>query len=180
MEIHERLDDIAQLLETARAVPLSTSCVVPRNEALDLVEDARDALPEAIREADEILANREQLLDDASNEAQQVLSSANAQASDLISGAQHDADRIVDNARADADEMLDRARAEARRMIDEQEVLLRAGKKRPNCSKMPNCGRDRSWTTHSARQMNLPSRLAMKLRPSDFRPTSLSMESLPS
>ena len=126
MEIHERLDDIAQLLETARAVPLSTSCVVPRNEALDLVEDARDALPEAIREADEILANREQLLDDASNEAQQVLSSANAQASDLISGAQHDADRIVDNARADADEMLDRARAEARRMIDEQEVLLRA------------------------------------------------------
>ena len=58
MEIHERLDDIAQLLETARAVPLSTSCVVPRNEALDLVEDARDALPEAIREADEILANR--------------------------------------------------------------------------------------------------------------------------
>jgi hypothetical protein len=51
MEIHERLDDIAQLLETARAVPLSTSCVVPRNEALDLVEDARDALPEAIREA---------------------------------------------------------------------------------------------------------------------------------
>ena len=39
MEIHERLDDIAQLVETAGAVPLSTSCVVRRNEALDLVVD---------------------------------------------------------------------------------------------------------------------------------------------
>ncbi len=126
MEIHDRLDDIAQLLETARAVPLSTSCVVPRNEALDLVDDARDALPEAIREADEVLAAREQLIEDAQSEADQVVAAATTQAGDLVSGAQHDADSIVDNARADADEMLDRARAEARRMIDEQEVLLRA------------------------------------------------------
>lgn len=126
MEIYDRLDDLAQLIETARAVPLSTSCVVPRNEALDMVEDARDVLPDSIREADDILAKREQILDDAHREAEELVTGAQDQSHDMVVSAQQDADRIVDNARNDADDLLNRARDEARRMIDEQEVLLRA------------------------------------------------------
>ena len=126
MEIHDRLDDVARLLETARAVPLSTSCVVPRNEALDLVEDARASLPDSIREADDVLAEREDLIEDAEREASETVRLAQSEAVQLVNQAQIDADAIVDDARSDADEMLDRARAEGRRMIDEQEVLLRA------------------------------------------------------
>ncbi|MEI8082100.1 MAG: hypothetical protein WCI74_09680 [Actinomycetes bacterium] len=126
MEIHDRLDDIARLLETARAVPLSTSCVVPRNEALDLVEDARASLPDSIREADDVLAEREDLIEDAEREAAETVRLAQSESVQLVNQAQIDADRIVDDARSDADEMLERARAEGRRMIDEQEVLLRA------------------------------------------------------
>lgn len=126
MDIHDRLDDLAQLIETARAVPLSTSCVVPRNETLDLVDDVRDALPATVSEAEEVLARRDQILEDATAEAHHILSTAESQASEMMSVAQSDGDRIIDNARLDADEMLDRARQQARQLVDEQDVMLRA------------------------------------------------------
>lgn len=126
MDIHDRLDELAQLIETARAVPLSTSCVVPRNEALDIIDDARDALPEVVRDAEQVIAHRDQTLNDAAEEARHLVATADAQASEIMAAAQADSDRIVDNARADADDMLERARLEARRMIDEQEVMMRA------------------------------------------------------
>lgn len=126
MDIHDRLDDLARLLETARAVPLSTSCVVPRNDALDMVEEARAALPDAVREADDVLAEREDLIDDATRESEELLERARVEASQLVGNAQSDADRILDDSRNDADELLERARVQGRRMIDEQEVLLAA------------------------------------------------------
>ena len=126
MEIHDRLDDIARLLETARAVPLSTSCVVPRNEALDLVEEARASLPDSIREADDVLAEREDLLEEAQRESEEMVKTAQSDAAQLVAQSQVDSDRILDDARSDADELLERARTEGRRMIDEQEVLIQA------------------------------------------------------
>jgi len=126
MDIHDRLDDVARLLETARALPLSTSCVVPRNEALDMVEEAREALPDAIREADEVLAEREDLLEEAQRESDEMVQAAITESAQVRDHAQQDGDRILDNARTDADELLERARAEGRRMIDEQEVLIQA------------------------------------------------------
>lgn len=126
MDIHDRLDDLARLIETARAVPLSTSCVVPRNDALDMLEEARAALPDAVKEADDVLAEREDLLDDAHREADEALQGAEEQAEQMILQSRQDSEAIVDQARVDADSLLERARNEARRMIDEQEVLIQA------------------------------------------------------
>ncbi len=126
MDIHDRLDNLARLLETARAVPLSTSCVVPRNEVLDMLEEARAALPDAVKEADDVLAQREDLLDDAHREADDSLRAAEEEAQQLVVVSRQDSDTIIDQARSDADDMLARARNEARRMIDEQEVLIQA------------------------------------------------------
>lgn len=137
MEIYDRIEDLSRLVETARAVPLSTSCVLPRGDALDLLEEIRAALPAAVKDADEVLAQREELLDEAQRQSEHTIGTANQaadrtfaqarqEADDLVSDANRESADIIEDARADAESMLERARSEARRLIDEQEVLHRA------------------------------------------------------
>lgn len=137
MEIYDRIEDLARLVETARAVPLSTSCVLPRGDALDLLDDIRAALPAAVKEADEVLAERDDLLAEAHRQSEQTVATANEaadrtfaqarqEADDLIADAGQESADIIEEARADAEGMLERARAQSRRLIDEQEVLHRA------------------------------------------------------
>ena len=38
MEIHDKLDELGQLIESARAVPMSASCMVNRADVLALLE----------------------------------------------------------------------------------------------------------------------------------------------
>lgn len=137
MDIYDRIEDLARLIDTARAVPLSTSCVLPRGEALDLLDEIRAALPAAVKEADEVLAEREDLLDEAHRQSEEMIRTANETADrtfgqarqesdDLVAEANREAADIIEEARADAEGMLDRAQAQARLLIDEQEVLHRA------------------------------------------------------
>ena len=50
------LDALEQAVQAARAVPMSASVLVSRAELLDLVDQARSALPTQIGRADEVLA----------------------------------------------------------------------------------------------------------------------------
>ncbi len=51
------LDRIEDLLEAARAVPLSASVMVNRAELLDLLDQAREALPDDLKAADAVVAD---------------------------------------------------------------------------------------------------------------------------
>ena len=51
------LDRIEDLLEAARAVPLSASVMVNRAEVLDLLDQAREALPDDLKAADAVVAD---------------------------------------------------------------------------------------------------------------------------
>lgn len=134
MEILDRIDELGQLIETARSVPLSAACVVPRNDALDLLDDVRAALPGSVKEADEILVERDEMLDGARREAEKLVSEANVEANDTLADARSAADQvvsdanreaadIVDEARTEAELLLERAREESHRLVDEQEVM---------------------------------------------------------
>ena len=39
------LNELVEVVETARTVPMSASCVVPREHVLDLLDALREALP---------------------------------------------------------------------------------------------------------------------------------------
>ena len=72
-EIVERLDDLTDLIETAKALPLSQSCMVPRAEMLDLIDDARASLPESVLAAEQVLIRRDQILADAQADADRLV-----------------------------------------------------------------------------------------------------------
>ena len=84
MSVHERLDELTDMITSARAMPMSASCIVNRGEVLDILEDMRGSLPAEIREADALLDDRERVLADADAEAERILEQARAEAAALV------------------------------------------------------------------------------------------------
>ena len=60
------LDALTDVIERARSMPMSSSVLVNRNEALDLIDELRDALPTQLTRADEVLSDADQVLSDRS------------------------------------------------------------------------------------------------------------------
>lgn len=105
------LDALAEAVSRARAMPMSSSVLVSRAELLDLVAQAREALPDQLWRADEVLASADAQRAEAVAEGERVLTEARARASELVS-----TEHVVLEARAEAERILDEARADAERM----------------------------------------------------------------
>ncbi|MBN9619220.1 MAG: DivIVA domain-containing protein, partial [Actinobacteria bacterium] len=52
------LTELIELVETARALPMSASCVLPRERLLDLLDELREVLPPEMDEARTVIATR--------------------------------------------------------------------------------------------------------------------------
>jgi vacuolar-type H+-ATPase subunit H len=102
--LHAILDDLAALLENARTMPMSSSVLVPRADALALVDELRAALPEQLAHADEVLAEADAVLQDAHRQAEETLATARARALELVQ-----AEQVVVQAQSRAHEILEEA-----------------------------------------------------------------------
>ena len=85
MDVQERLDELAVLIEDAKAMPLSASCIVNRAQVLDLISEIRQLLPESVQRADELLADREAVVQDGRREADRILDRARTESDRLVS-----------------------------------------------------------------------------------------------
>ncbi|MCW2615043.1 MAG: hypothetical protein JWN08_2037 [Frankiales bacterium] len=110
-DLEDVLDRLSEVVEQARALPMSSSCVVNRDEVLGLLDDARASLPSALARAERVLRERQSLLDGAATEAAAVVAQAQQEQSRLVEAtavftrAQDEADRLLAAARADAEAM---------------------------------------------------------------------------
>ena len=110
-DLENALDHLSDVVEHARALPMSASCVVNRDEVLALVDDARASLPSALARAERVLRERETLLAKATEQADLVVAQAHqeqarlVEASAVFTRAQDEADRLLATARADAEAM---------------------------------------------------------------------------
>ena len=120
MDVHDKLDEVSSLVENARAMPMSASCVVNRGQVLDLLDDVRALLPDSLAAADDVLADREDIVAAARVEADQILAQAQADARALDS--EHEIYRAAvaeaDAVRADADAEATRMRRETDDYVD--------------------------------------------------------------
>ena len=89
------LDQIEDLVESSRAVPLSASIMVNKAEILDLLDQAREALPEDLVAADAVVADADAVLGRADSAAETRIAEANSRASSTIADANAQAERIV-------------------------------------------------------------------------------------
>jgi cell division septum initiation protein DivIVA len=104
------LDELVEIIERAKSMPLSSSAIISRDEVLDLLSAAREALPAELSRARRVLQDREELIAQAGREAAGVLDDARAQAAHMVERTE-----IVRQARAHADRLLADAEADARR-----------------------------------------------------------------
>ncbi|MEV6836120.1 ATP synthase F0 subunit B [Streptomyces sp. NPDC051133] len=130
MDVQKKLDEIVSTVSGARSMPMSASCVVNRAELLALLEEVRQALPGSLAQAQELIGDREQMVEQARMEADRIIENAHAERGSLVSGteiarrSQAESDRILAEARKEAEEI----RAEADDYVDSKlanfEVVL--------------------------------------------------------
>ena len=85
MEILRALDELAETIETARAMPMSSSVVVNRPHVLGLIQEAETLIPQEMREADRVLSERDEVLSAARDEAERLLTQASMERDRLLS-----------------------------------------------------------------------------------------------
>jgi cell division septum initiation protein DivIVA len=112
------LDELVEVVETARTVPMSASCVVPREHVLDLLDALREALPPELDAAHRVLARRDALLAEAAESAARTRGEAEAAAGQIRDQAGTQADAILADARHQAGEVGRAAEAEAFRIVE--------------------------------------------------------------
>jgi cell division septum initiation protein DivIVA len=130
MDLIERIEELQVLVEEAKAVPLSSSAVINREEFLELLAQLKQEVPEEIRQARWMSRDRDELLGRARKEAERIIAEAREQRDRLLSrteivhAAEREAERITDDAKERAAKM----RLEAEDYIDQKlagfEILL--------------------------------------------------------
>lgn len=130
--VFEALDQLVTIVEEARGLPMTASCVVPRGDVLDLLDDIRDAVPGEMDDAQDVLDHRDQTLAAAQAEAERLVGDAQNEAAAVMATAQAQADRTVRDATAQAEAILARAQADADRAVqagqDQHDSLVDRGR----------------------------------------------------
>ncbi|MFJ1755781.1 ATP synthase F0 subunit B [Kitasatospora sp. NPDC088134] len=107
MDVQQKLDEIIALVEKAKAMPMSASCVVNRAELTGLLRDLRDAMPAELAQAQSVVADHQQMVADAQAQADHIIRGAHDERGSLISDTE-----VVRQAQAEADRVRAEARAE--------------------------------------------------------------------
>jgi cell division septum initiation protein DivIVA len=121
MDILARLQQIEDIAQEAKSVPLSASVLVNRDEILEIVDAARNELPEEIKQARWIVRDREELLTKARRDAEAVIEKAHAERNWMVSETE-----VARTAREEAERLLDDANERARQMRLEAEDYVDA------------------------------------------------------
>ena len=84
MDVHEKLDELAAVIQGARSMPMSASCIVNRGDVLALIDDIRGLLPEEFRHAELLLRDREAVVDEGREEAERIVAAAQEERARLV------------------------------------------------------------------------------------------------
>jgi cell division septum initiation protein DivIVA len=102
------LDRLQTVVEDARAMPMSASCVVNRTEVLGLIADLRSRLPETLSRASAVLGDRSGVVAGGKAEADELLEAARQERNAMLARSE-----VHKRARKEAEELLAEARSEA-------------------------------------------------------------------
>jgi F0F1-type ATP synthase membrane subunit b/b' len=130
VDIQDRLDELVVLLESARTMPMSASCVVNRAELISRIRDITKRLPEEIFQAQRVLAHREEVVEEGRRQAERIIAEARTQRGTLLSGsalarqAYAEAERIRQQGLREASELRSQVDEYVDRKLANYEVIL--------------------------------------------------------
>jgi vacuolar-type H+-ATPase subunit H len=119
MDSIEKLSSAITMVEEARGVPLSASCVVHRAELLEILDEAQNALPPDFAKAQNLLAARDAIVEEGRQSAEQLVAMAREEVARMV-----EQTSIVQAARDESQRILDETRSTAERERQEVENYI--------------------------------------------------------
>ncbi len=129
MDLLHLVDRLEELVAGAQRMPIGSRAIVDRRRLLDIVDQMRVAIPDEVREAREIVAQKDATRRDSEEEARLVVARAEEQAAGLVDEhhvtrtARLRADEIAEDAERQLDDRISAANAEIERRLDESRRL---------------------------------------------------------
>ncbi len=108
MDILQLIDRLEELFNAAKAVPFTHNVIVDEDRMLELIDQMRIAIPEEVKKAQQIMAQRDRVMAQAQEEANRTLQIARDKADQMTQK-----DMVVQEAQRRADQIVSQARAEA-------------------------------------------------------------------
>jgi cell division septum initiation protein DivIVA len=133
MDIQHLIDRLEQTLAESRHIPLTASLIVDEDRLYSLIDQMRMSIPEEVKRANRVEAEKERILAQAQEEADRLRDLAKQEAGDLVQrdpilvSAQQRADTILERARRDAETLRHESDAYAVEVLAKlEEDLLRS------------------------------------------------------
>lgn len=133
MDLLHLVDRLEELVAAAQKMPIGNRAIVDRRRMLDIVDQMRISIPQDVRDAQAMVASREELLREAEEEARMVVARAEQQAARMIedheiaAGARQRAQEIAVHAEsrleeriAEANQDIQERMADSRRIADQE------------------------------------------------------------
>jgi cell division septum initiation protein DivIVA len=108
MDILQLIDRLEELFNDAKALPFTHNVVVDEDRMLELIDQMRIAVPEEVKKAQQVMAQRDRVMAQAQEEANRTLQLAREKADQMIQK-----DMVMQEAQRRADQIVSQGRAEA-------------------------------------------------------------------
>lgn len=103
------IEHLEEILDRGTKVPLTGKVMVDEDSVLEILDGIRTVLPEEIRQANLILAERDRMLEDARSEGQRIVERAHKQAEHMLQE-----NEVVTQSRVYAEEIVRKAQQYSR------------------------------------------------------------------
>lgn len=110
MDILHLVDRLEDLLNRSRSIPFTHDIIVNEDGILDLIDQMRVAIPDEVKKAQQLLAQRDRVLAQAQEEANRTLAIAREKSEQLV-----ERDAIVQGAQTRSAQLLAQAKDEVER-----------------------------------------------------------------
>ena len=108
MDVQAKLDEIVEYVQSARAMPMSASAIINRTELLAMFDELREMLPTELRQAQYVIRDRQEVVQEGRREAERILESARNERARLLAKTE-----VVQEAAREAERVLAEARQHA-------------------------------------------------------------------
>jgi hypothetical protein len=133
MDIQHLIDRLEQTLAESRRIPLTSNLIVDEDRVFNIIDQLRVTLPEEVKKAGRIEAEKDRILAQAQEEAERIRELAKQEAAELVrrdtimAAAQQRAETILERARREADTLRNDSDAYVMEVLSKlEEDLLRS------------------------------------------------------
>ncbi len=119
MDILHLVDRLEELFNQSRPIPLTHNVIVDEDRFLEIIDQMRISIPEEVKKAQQVIAQRDRVLAQAQEEANRTIALAKQKGDEILTR-----DAIVQAAQGRSEQIVSQARSEAEQARQEADDYI--------------------------------------------------------